>query len=137
MCLEAPDAPGLLVPTTGTFPTTITLTRRTGQQKLLPRCLLRFALNIDLALQVGAFFNRNALRADVAGHDGRLAQLNPVAGLHVALKLALHHHSLGLNRRFDLAVGADGQAVALEGDAALDLTIHVKVFAARQFAFDD
>ena len=101
---------------------------------LLPVLL---ALNVDFALQVGAFLNRNPLGGNVAGHHRRLAQFHAVAGLHVSLEFALHHNALGLNRSFHRAIGADGQAVVLQGDAALDLSIDIKVFAARQFAFDD
>src|SRR5579863_9278117 len=69
-------------------------------------------------------------------HSG-LTQFHAVAGLHVALEFALYHHGLGLNRGLDLAVGTDRQTIAFERDSSLDLTIHVKVLAAGQLAFND
>src|ERR1039458_6844073 len=58
-------------------------------------------------------------------------------GMHVSLELALHHPPLGINRGLHRAVGTDGQTIVLEGDATLDMTIDIKVLAARQFALDD
>src|SRR5271165_740165 len=115
----------------------ITLTRGDRRRKLLSRSLLRLTLNINFTLQVGALLNRNPLRGDIPGNNGGLAQLNPVAGLYVALEFALDHDHLRFHRGFDLAVGTDGQAVVFEGDAALDLPVNVKIFAARQFTFDN
>ena len=68
---------------------TNTLTRKRQRRELLSCRLLGFALNIDLAFQVGAFLDRNPLRGNIAGNHGGFAQFDAVAGLHVALKFAL------------------------------------------------
>src|SRR5258708_20260903 len=94
-------------------------------------------MNIHLALQVGALFNRNALGGDISGDDCGLTQFDAITGLDVALQLALYHYAFGVNAGFDLAVGAYGQAVRLQRDAALDLAIYIKIFAAGEFALDE
>ena len=94
-------------------------------------------MNINLALQISAFLNRDALRRDISGDHRRLAQLNAVTGLDVALQFALHHHPLGLDAAFHLAVGANRQAVAFESNAALDLAIQIQIFAPVKLALDD
>src|SRR6266702_1033574 len=75
-----------------------TLTHGAGSWELLSCGFLRFALNVDFAFEVGAFFNRNPLRGNVAGNHGGLAQFDAVAGHYVALQLALHHHHFGVYR---------------------------------------
>src|ERR1700733_15310343 len=112
------------------------LTCAAHQEKLLSCGLFRLALNVDLPLQVGAFLDRDALRADVAANDRRFTQVYAVARRYIALKFALHHNAFGLDRSLHLAMRAHGQAVVLEGDSALDLTIHVQILATRQLAFD-
>src|SRR5208282_2035851 len=114
----------------------INLTCADDQEKLLSCGLFRLALNVDFTFQVGAFLNRDALRGDVAGNDRRLAQFHPVAGHHIALEFALHHNRFGIDRRLHLAMRPHGQAVVLESDGALDLTIHIKILATRQLALD-
>src|ERR1700741_465227 len=63
----------------------ITLTRGHHQRELLSGSLFRLALNVELALKVCALFDGNPLRSDLASHRGRLAQLDAIAGLQVAL----------------------------------------------------
>ena len=101
------------------------------REKLLSCRLLRPALNINLSFQERAFLNRNPDRRDIAIHYGGLSQFHPVAGLHIPVEFALDDHSLGLNRGFYLAMRPHRQTIVFEGDAALHLTVDIKVFATR------
>jgi hypothetical protein len=94
-------------------------------------------MDINLALQIGALFDGDTLGRDIAGNNRGLTQFDAIAGLNVALEFSLHHNPFGVHAGFDLAVGANRQAVAFQGDAAFDLAIHIKIFAARKFALDE
>src|SRR5208282_1090328 len=94
------------------------------------------AVDIDLSLQEGAFFNGNTLRRDVSGDRSGLPQVHAVTGLNITFQLSLHHDGFGVDAGLDLAVWAHGEAVALQGDAALDLAVQVEIFASRKFALN-
>ena len=108
-----------------------------GGCRLGPVRLRHVFLNIDFALEVRALFNRNPLGDDIAHCDGRLGQLGALRSADISIQLALDDHALGVYIGANLAVGPDDQPVPCKLDAALDLAIHVKVLAAREFPLDD
>src|SRR5208283_3801 len=95
------------------------------------------AVDIDFALQESAFFNRNALCRDISGDRGGLPQVHAVTGLNIAFQLSLHHDGFGVDAGLDLAVWAHGEAVALQGDATLDLAVQIEIFTPRKFALNN
>src|SRR5579862_5498196 len=116
---------------------TNTLSQLANPRQLLSCRLLRPPLDVDLALQVSAFFDRNPLSRNIPVQHGRLPQFHSVAGLDVALEFALHNDDFRLDGSLDLAVWSDRKTITLQRDTALHLTIDVKIFAAGQFALDD
>src|SRR4030081_1947192 len=83
-------------------------------------------LNVDLALQVRAFFDGNTLGRDVSSYSRSFAQFDSVARVDITFELPLHNDTFCFDVGFNQAVWPHRQIIALERDAAFDLAIHVK-----------
>src|SRR5690242_1278336 len=103
---------------------------------LLAVLLLSGLANVDAALEEGAIFDADALRHDVAGERAFVADVNAVAGRQVAANFAEHNHFAGVDVRGNLAVAADGHAIARKLDRTFDLAIDVQRLGAGNFALD-
>jgi len=81
--------------------------------------------------------NRDPRCGDIAIHRAVIADVDLLAGGHVAGHLAEHDDGLGEDLGLDPAVGADGEHVLAELDLAFDLTLDGQILAAVQLALDD
>ena len=98
--------------------------------------LLPLSLDVEATLEVRALINGDALGRDVARHNSRLFQVNPVTRLNIAFQFALHDHGTGSDVGFDATIRSDGQTVSFRVDSTFHLAINIKVFAARQLPFN-
>src|SRR5437868_63162 len=57
--------------------------------------------------------------------------------MDVALQFALNGHAFGVHICFHLPIRTNSQIVTAQLDRALDLSVDVEIFAARQFSLDD
>jgi len=96
----------------------------------------RFGIHLDGALEGGAILEAHAWRGDVAANLGALAHDDLLGPEQITLDGALDEDGVGVDVCLDLALGADGQRVALELDRAGDFTFHRNIFLAAQRALD-
>src|SRR5579885_3798297 len=75
-----------------------------------------FAEDVDTAFEVGAFFNRDAGRRQVAGHIAASPYLDFFTRGHVPIDRPENHHLPGLYLSLHFAVGPNRQAMVLQVD---------------------
>ena len=98
--------------------------------------LLR-ASDVDAALEEGAVLDADARRGHVAGQSAFGADVDPVGGGDIAAHLAQNDDFAGGDAGGDLAVAAHGDAVAGQGDAALDLAVDKQRLGAGDLSLDN
>src|SRR5271169_3665042 len=106
--------------------------------------ILRFAIDllagltdVDATLKIGALFDADALGDDVAGERTLTANVEAIAGRHIAANFTQNNDLPGSNIGRDDAVAADGDTVAGQVDGAFHAPIDVKRLRAGDFAFND
>ena len=93
--------------------------------------------DINAALEECAVFDADALGDDIAGEGAFAADVNTVAGGDVALYLAEHNDFAGGDAGSNLAIAANGNAVAGQVDGALNLAVNVEGFRTADLTFHD
>src|SRR5271165_4347586 len=88
--------------------------------------LLAGLADVDATLKVGALFDTDALRDDVAGERTLTANVEAIAGRHVAANFTQNNDLPGSNVGRDNAVAPDRHAVARQVDGAFHAPIDVK-----------
>src|SRR5688572_2611546 len=94
------------------------------------------ALHVDAAAEVRTLGNGDARRRDVPVHRSVVANVDLLRSGDVAGDFAQDDDRLGEHLRFDLAVRAYREDVALQIDAPLDMALDRQIFTAAQLAFD-
>src|ERR1700678_1837064 len=82
--------------------------------------------DVDAALEECAVFDGDARGGYVAGERAFAADVYAVAGMHVAAHLAQHDYLARRDVGRDLAVAADGDAVARKVDRAFHLAVYIE-----------
>ena len=94
------------------------------------------ALDFDAALEIGAVFDADARRRDVAGDRAVLLDLDAVAGVKIARQVAVDDHFASPNFRAQLAGAADREALAIEDDRAFQFAVDLKILFAGDLALN-
>ena len=110
--------------------------RVAGGFRLGIRLLAGFA-DVDAALEERSVFDADALRDDIAGQRAFIADVNAIAGIHVAAYFAEDHDLARVDVGGDDSVAPDGYAIAGEVDRTFDASIDIERLGARDLAFDD
>src|SRR5262249_15833823 len=94
-------------------------------------------LDVDLPLEICAFFDTHTLSGNVAYRNRRLTQFCALTGVDVSLQLALYGYTFRVYVGFHLPIRTYGEAITAQFDCALDLSVNVEVFAAGEFSLND
>src|ERR1700732_2993450 len=97
------------------------------------RRLGRFS-EVDVALQRGVVFDRQAGGCDVSDEYCGVFQFCTAAGLDTALDTPKNYQVSGDDVRMDNAVGSYGEPLAGQRDVAFQYSIEEEIFLARHFA---
>ena len=99
--------------------------------------LLAGLADVDATLEERAFFDADALGDDVAVERAFAANVEAVAGRHVAADFAENDDFARGNVGRDYAITSDGDAIAGQVDGAFHAAIDVERLGAGDFALDD
>src|SRR5581483_12182343 len=88
-----------------------------------------------VALEHDAFLEHNDRRLEVTRHARPARELHPLARVHVADELAVHHEGAGADDRVHHTALADDQRVR-RGDLALELAVQQHGAGERVLALD-
>jgi hypothetical protein len=94
-------------------------------------------LDVDCAFEEGSVFDHDALGDDVTGEHGRLLEFGAIGGADVAVDAAVNDDLFCLDVGADAAVGANGERMRFQFNAAFDFAVEKEIFAAGEFAADD
>src|SRR5207302_3930022 len=103
----------------------------------LALCGRGFALHVDAAAEMRSFGDRDAWRDDVAVDRSVVADVDLVAGGHVARDLAEHDDRLREHLGLDAAVGTDRQHMIAQLNRPFDVALDGQILATVQLALDD
>src|SRR5216684_193494 len=96
------------------------------------RRLGRFG-EVDVALQRGVVFDRQAGSCDVSDENRGVFQFCTAAGLHTALDAPKNYQVSGDDVRMDNAVGSYGEPLAGQRDVAFQYSIEEEILLTRHF----
>ena len=99
--------------------------------------LLAGLADVDPTLEEGAFFDADALGDDVTVERTFAADVEAVAGRHVAADFSENDDFARGNIGRDHAVAANGDAIAGQVDGTFHAAVDVERLGARNFTLDD
>jgi hypothetical protein len=93
-------------------------------------------VNFDAALEIGAVFDADARRRNIAGDGAIPLDVDPAACVDVADNFPVGDHVASVNFGSELSGGTDGEFVTLESNGAFDDAVNLQVFRAGNLALD-
>src|ERR1035438_2363864 len=99
--------------------------------------LLAGLADVDPTFKERAFLDADALGDDVSVERAFTADVEAIAGCHVAANFSENDDFTRGDVGGDYAVATDGDAIAGQIDGAFDAAVDVKRFGAGDFALDD
>src|SRR5215472_222439 len=110
--------------------------RREIRQLVGGGLLLFGRVDFDAALEMGAVLDADARRINVADNGAILLDVHAATGVDVADHFAVSHHVAGMNFRFELRGGTNGELVTLEADGAVDDSVDLQIFRTVDLTLD-
>src|SRR5579859_150192 len=106
------------------------------RERAAVRFLLGALVNFDRALEVGAIFNADARRGQVAIDGAIFLDFNAVIGAKITLHTAVDNNFAGNDVSSEFRGGTDGKFPLIELDQSFDGAIDQQIFVAGNFTFD-
>src|SRR5579872_2314929 len=104
------------------------------RERAVRRILIRRLVDLDRALKVGAVFDHDARRGEVAVDRAVLLDLDAIFRAKIALHRPVDNHFTGDDIGGDLGGRADGELPLVELDQSFDRTVDQEVLAAGDLA---
>src|SRR6267154_1977614 len=93
--------------------------------------------DFDSTLDIGAFFDADAVCDHVAGEHAFAANIQAIGAYDIPLHLAHDHNFIGGNIRRNDSIAPDGDTIAGKVDRSFNAPVNEERFRACNLAFDD
>src|SRR5712672_2516952 len=104
---------------------------------LIGGSVVRFGgVDLDATLELGAVFNADTRRGNVADHRAIALDVDTVASVHIAHHFSVNDNFARVNLRSELRRGSDGESVAAQGDGSIYFSIDLQIFGAGDVSLD-
>ena len=93
-------------------------------------------VDLDATLELGAVFDADARRGDVADHRAITLDVDAVTGVDIANHFSVNDNFARVNFGSELRRGSDREPVAAQGDGSIHFPIDLQIFGAGDVSLD-